>query len=84
MQLALTPLVQVSVLIAAVNCFNTCDQPDTWGPSTILYNGPFDPEEDPSQPQKNHFQDFSVSLDSVVPGEVVISVAHEMIAVNVS
>ena len=71
--------------IAIVNCFDVCDEPDQWPTSTVLYSGPFNPQFNASTPQKNHFQDFVLDISQAVsPGEAVISVAHEMIAVNVS
>ena len=53
-----------------------CDNPDAWGPSTVLYNGAFNPQFNSSAPQKGMYQDFRLPLQ-LQAGEAVVSVAHQ-------
>ena len=64
------------MLIALNACGSDCGSPDKWGPSTVLYNGPFDPQSNGSAPEKGHFQDFRFQLPAVTPGQAVIQVSH--------
>lgn len=69
---------QKSVLVAVTACYDVCDQPDQWGPGTVLYNGLFDPQYNVSAPQKSLYQDFRVQLPEGWPtGESVLAVAHQ-------
>ena len=69
---------QKSVTIAVTACYDVCDQPDQWGPGTILYTGDFNPQYNTSAPQKGLYQDFRVQLPQGWPtGESVLAVAHQ-------
>lgn len=69
---------QKSVLIAVTACYDVCDQPDQWGPGTVLYNGSFNPQYNVSAPQKSLYQDLRVQLPEGWPtGESVLAVAHQ-------
>ena len=69
---------QKSVTIAVTACYDVCDQPDQWGPGTVLYNGTFNPQYNVSAPQKSLYQDFRVQLPEGWPtGESVLAVAHQ-------
>ncbi|EKM56237.1 uncharacterized protein PHACADRAFT_253253 [Phanerochaete carnosa HHB-10118-sp] len=74
---SLGPLVQTSVLIAMNNCFDVCSEPDQWGPATVLYNGPFNPQFNSSAPEKGHYQDFAIQLPGFQSGGAIIQVAHQ-------
>ncbi|EKM56268.1 uncharacterized protein PHACADRAFT_140896 [Phanerochaete carnosa HHB-10118-sp] len=74
---SLGPLVQTSVLIAMNSCYDVCGQPDQWGPATVLYNGPFNPQWNTSVPEKGHYQDFTFQLPGYQPGGAIVQVAHQ-------
>jgi hypothetical protein len=57
-------------------CDDICGSPDQWGPSTVLYNGSFNPQFNSSAPQKGHYQDFRLQLPEYEPGEAVLQVSH--------
>ncbi|KIP01771.1 hypothetical protein PHLGIDRAFT_38184 [Phlebiopsis gigantea 11061_1 CR5-6] len=74
----LSSMSQKSVLVAVTACYDVCDQPDQWGPGTVLYNGLFNPQYNVSAPQKSLYQDFRVQLPEGWPtGESVLAVAHQ-------
>ena len=43
---------QKSVTIVVTACYDVCDNPDQWGPGTVLYTGPYNPQYNVSAPQK--------------------------------
>ncbi|KAI0346473.1 hypothetical protein BDW22DRAFT_1425942 [Trametopsis cervina] len=70
-------LSQISVTLSVTACFDVCNDSTKWGPGTVLYNAGFNPQFDPSQPQKGLFQDIPVVLPAGWPeGESVLQVAH--------
>lgn len=58
-------------------CLDVCAQLDQWGPSVVLYNGPFDPQFNVSAPTKGLYQDFSLLLpEGWLTGQSGLQVAH--------
>ncbi|KAL7283901.1 hypothetical protein PYCCODRAFT_320808 [Trametes coccinea BRFM310] len=71
------------VQVAAILGFRTCGSGDCSGidPSEdgvgdIIFAGAFNPQRDPTQPQKGLFQDFSWSVPSDLPGNGLLSLVH--------
>ncbi|KAI0654830.1 hypothetical protein C8Q70DRAFT_936706 [Cubamyces menziesii] len=71
--------VQVAVILG----FRTCPSgscagidPSEDGVGDIIYAGNFDPQRDPSQPQKGLFQDFAWAVPADLPGPGLLSLVH--------
>ncbi|GJE98801.1 hypothetical protein PsYK624_150380 [Phanerochaete sordida] len=70
-------LQQTSVLVAVNSCYDSCSDPTSWGPATVLYNGAFNPQYNSSAPQKGLYQDLQIQLPELQAGGAVIQVAHQ-------
>ena len=78
MQESTSDLSQVSIVIAITACYDVCDDPSQWGPGTVLYEGPFNPQHDSSAPQEGLHQAIHLPFpgQSWPAGESVLSVSH--------
>ncbi|KAH9887357.1 hypothetical protein C8Q73DRAFT_261910 [Cubamyces lactineus] len=71
--------VQVAVILGFRSCTTgSCAgiDPSEDGVGDIIYAGTFDPQRDPSQPQKGLFQDFEWSVPAGFPGPALLSLVH--------
>ncbi|KAI0360252.1 hypothetical protein OH77DRAFT_1418123 [Trametes cingulata] len=70
--------VQVAIILGISGCSSNCDDfdPSESGMGTILFGGVFDPQRDPSQPQKGLFQDFTFQVPDFLSGSAVLTLAH--------
>ena len=70
---------EVSLLIGITPCPNGAFSPSVaLGPGTVLYNGPFNPAQDPSNPGAGLHEDFSLTPlpSSVGLGQNILTVFH--------
>ncbi|GJE98359.1 hypothetical protein PsYK624_145880 [Phanerochaete sordida] len=58
----ISTIAQKSVVVVVTACLDVCAQSDQWGPSVVLYNGPFDPQFNVSASWKGLYQYFSLLL----------------------
>ncbi|CDO72834.1 hypothetical protein BN946_scf185002.g19 [Trametes cinnabarina] len=71
------------VQVAAILGFRSCGSggcsgidPSQDGVGDIIFAGAFNPQRDPTQPQKGLFQDFSWSVPDDLPGPGLLSLVH--------
>lgn len=79
---------QVNIAMALTSCGGgLCpDDPSQWPMGQVVYNGPFNPQADPSRPQLGLVEDFLLEVPEGLPaGDAVLSVYHlENIGVSFS
>ncbi|KAI0363432.1 hypothetical protein BV20DRAFT_144836 [Pilatotrama ljubarskyi] len=76
---AATDDVQVAVILGIRGCPSgdcTGFDPADFGMGTLIYHGVFDPQRDPTQPQKGLFQDFTFQVPDFLSGSTLLSLAH--------
>lgn len=78
---------QVAIILGVANCpDDSCADFEVSedGVRNILFQGPFNPESDPSNPEKPPFQDFTVTIpDFLSEGPSVLSLV-QLLTVGVS